>query len=264
MRLRSHTPLWRRLLRQAGRRLFRLAENNDEWRFGRNGEQWLLRELLQDHVRSGAVRPFVVFDAGANVGDYTHAVLRAARTAGCAVEVHVFEPSPRCLQVLRQSFAGDPQVRIVAGALASAKGEAVLYDGGLGSTLASLVPRDVLTGKAGAEVTVPLLRLGDYLAEQGIARVDLLKLDVEGSELAALHGLGERLRPENVGLIQFEYGGSTLDARATLRDFYALLGAQGYRVAKLFPNALEVRPYDVWMEHYAYANYVALPASAPL
>ena len=259
MRVRSHTPLWRRALRQAGRRLFRLAENNDDPRLEHNGEQWLLRELVQAHVRSGATRPLVVFDAGANVGGYTHEVLRAAQAAHCAVEVHLFEPSPRCLETLREAFAGVPAVRIVAAAVAAARGEAVLHDGGLGSSQASLVPRDVLSGDASAGVTVTLLPLGDYLAEQAIVHVDLLKLDVEGSELAALRGLGAHLRPATIGLVQFEHGGSALDARTTLRDVYELLAAQGYRVAKLFPHAVEVRDYAVWMEHYAYANYVALP-----
>src|SRR5262249_29672132 len=89
-------------------------------------------------------------------------------------------------------------------------------------------------------------------------RIDLLKLDVEGSELAALQGLAGRLRPDVVDAIQFEYGGTALDAGTTLRDSYRLLTGHGYVLAKLFPRALEVRSYRPWMEHYAYANYVAL------
>jgi Methyltransferase FkbM domain len=149
-------------------------------------------------------------------------------------------------------------VRIVGAALSDRAGEASLHDGAAGGSQASLVARDGRGAEASATITVPLIRLGDYLEEQAIGRVDLLKLDVEGSELAALRGLGERLRPEIVDAIQFEYGGTALDAGTTLREAYRLLEARGYVLAKLFPRALEVRGYRAWMEHYAYANYVAL------
>ena len=88
--------------------------------------------------------------------------------------------------------------------------------------------------------------------------VRAMKLDVEGHEVAALRGLGERLRPETVDVIQFEYGGAALDAGTTLRDLYRLLEGRGYALAKLFPRALELRDYRPWAEHFSYANYVAL------
>jgi FkbM family methyltransferase len=258
MKLRAQSPLWRRVARLLGRQLFRLAENNDDPRFSRNGEGWLLRRLLAEHARTGAARAFVVFDAGANTGGYTREVLAAARLAGCGVAVHAFEPSPHCLDGLHRNFGAEPAVRVIGAALADRTGAAALHDGRAGSSQASLVPRDVLSGDPAAAITVPLLRLGDYLEAHAVAHIDLLKLDIEGSELAALRGLGDRLRPDLIDVIQFEYGGATIDAGTTLRDLYRLLTARGYVVAKLFPRALEVRSYRPWMEHYAYANYVAL------
>lgn len=258
MKLRQHSPLWRRAVRLLGRQLFRLAENNDEPDLRRNGEGWLLRQLVRAHARRGTGRTFVAIDAGANVGDYTAVILQAGREAGCPVEVHLFEPSPRCVDGLKQRYAAESAVRITGAALADRPGEAALHDGRSGSSQASLVPREILSGDAATAITVPLMRLDDYLGEHGMTQVDLLKLDIEGSELAALRGLGERLRPAFVDVIQFEYGGAALDAGTSLRDFYHVLIAQGYVLAKLFPDALEVRSYRPWMEHYAFANYVAL------
>ena len=252
------SPFWRRVVRNVGRQLFRFAENNDDERMERNGERWLLRELLVAHRFGGAGRPFVVVDAGVNRGDYSRCVLQLAREIGVAVEIHAFEPAPACVAELRTAFAGEPAFRLTPSALSDRLGEATLYDGQSGSSLASLVPRAQHSQANGGSVSVPLLRLDDYLGTHRIARVDLLKLDVEGHEVAALRGLGERLRPETVDVIQFEYGGAALDAGTSLRDLYRLLEGRGYALAKLFPRALELRNYRPWMDHFSYANYVAL------
>jgi FkbM family methyltransferase len=238
--------------------LFHLAENNGDGRFARNGERWLVRELLAAHARAGSSRTFVAFDAGANVGDYTQLILKESRRVDVRAEVHAFEPSPMAAESLRRTFAGEGSVRIVAVALANQAGEATLFAGGAGSRLASLMPRAAHAAETAGAVAVSVERLDTYLTREAISRVDLLKLDVEGFELAALRGLGDQLRPEVVDVIQFEYGGTSLDAGATLRDLHQLLTAHGYVLAKLFPCALEARDYLPWMENYAYANYVAL------
>lgn len=193
------------------------------------------------------------------MGTYTTALLSEAARARCAIEVHAFEPSPACADVLRSSFANQPAVHVVAAALADDCGDAALYSGAQGSSQASLIQRDPsLQPDARHDVMVRRIRLADYLESESIERVDLLKLDVEGSELSALEGLGARLTPDCVRLVQFEYGGTTLDAGVTLGRLMQLLQARGYRVGKLFPHAVELRSYAPWMEHFAYSNYVAL------
>jgi hypothetical protein len=115
-----------------------------------------------------------------------------------------------------------------------------------------------------AAIAVRLQRPDDYLRQNNLARIDLLKLDVEGSEMAVLQGLGERLDPQSVKTIQLEYGGATRDAGVTLRALERVLVAKGYVFAKLFPRALEARVYREWMDNYAYANYVAVaPEGGP-
>ncbi len=258
MNLREHPPFLRRILRALGRRFYQWADGSAETRIERSGELWLVRELLQAHILAKTGRPFVAFDGGANAGGYTRLILQETRRLGGDSVVHAFEPSPGCLALLQQAFGAESTVRIVGAALTDRPGAAALFGGGGGSTLASLVPRPILGADKAETVQVPLLCLADYLVTQAIPRVDLLKLDVEGSELAALRGLGGQLRPETVDVIQFEYGGTAVDAGITLREIYALLTARGYVVARLFPRALEVRVYEAWMENYAYANYVAL------
>lgn len=257
MRSRLHSPFWRRALRALGGRLFRLAENNDNPYFATNGEKWLLRQVLQAHAAAKRGRPCMVFDAGANIGGYTRLALEEARRTGVELEVHAFEPSPSAGAALRRAFAAEPRVHIVEAALSNQAGEGALFGGRAGNSQASLVPRAAVSAEADM-VRVSLLRLEDYIAQQAIAYIDFLKLDVEGAEFSALQGLGACLRPDFVSTIQFEYGGTALDAGTTLREIYHLLTVRGFIVGKLFPRAMEVRPYRAWMENYAYANYVAL------
>ncbi len=238
--------------------MFRWAENNDDARISRNGEHWLMRQLLAAHAERGAKQPLVVFDVGANRGDYTRAILAAAAEIRCLVEVHAFEPSPKCVEALRRELSGDSRVRIVATAVSECNGVTSLFGGSEGSTHASLIARENTLADGGSTVEVRQQRLDGYLSANAISRVGLLKLDVEGLELAALRGLGDRLDPAFVEVVQCEYGGATFDAGASLRDLYRLFESRGYAVAKLFPHSLEVRPYRPWMEQFAYANYVAL------
>jgi len=44
------------------------------------------------------------------------------------------------------------------------------------------------------EFPIELIRLDDYVASKGIKRVDVIKLDIEGNELAALRGAEQTLR----------------------------------------------------------------------
>lgn len=251
-------PVWRRLLRMVGRRLFQWAENNGNADASRNGEEWFARSLVRAHAARGATRPWVVVDAGANAGDYSAMLHRFAQAEGCELVVHAFEPSRAARTRLQARFPEASWLRPVAKAVGEREGVAVLHGGASGATHASLIERAGSQETAVSSVEVEVTTLAAYLDGNHIARVDLLKLDIEGFELSALRGLGERLKPDLVAAIQFEYGGTTLDAGVTLRQLYALLEARGYRVAKLLPGGLAVRGYAPWMEHFNYANYVAI------
>ena len=146
----------------------------------------LMRRLLLS-------RP-VVFDVGANVGYYTF--LAAALLEGRGW-VHAFEPWDRVFRRLEDTTRRNRFDNVVLNrvAVSDVDGMVTLHlprpdaeDEHLSN--ASLIRGFVAQATA---VEVSAMRLESYCRARRIERVDLLKVDAEGSELMVLRGLGELL-----------------------------------------------------------------------
>ena len=133
--------------------------------------------FLRAHVQGGGV--FV--DVGANVGTYA---LALARDVGASGKVIAIEPHP--VTHARLSFnhaaSGFGQVKLVQAAAGAEDGELLIETDGDNLGASHIVPGDA-SGKA---IRVPSRRLSRILEEASVARVDALKIDVEGYEDRAL------------------------------------------------------------------------------
>jgi FkbM family methyltransferase len=125
-------------------------------------------------VRAG----YVVHDLGANVGFYT---LLGARLAGDAGMVYSFEPLPRNLGYLRKHVAmnGFGNCRVIDAAVADFDGEMTLE--------ASEAPTTAHLSEGG-DLSVRVVRLDSLLERGEIRAPDVMKIDIEGSEVKALAG----------------------------------------------------------------------------
>ena len=130
------------------------------------------------------------------------------------------------------SLNGIQQVTAVPMGLADRGGRAVIYrrdtpyaDGTVNEGLGSLFADGQRSSAAGE---IELTTLDDYCAQAGIERLDLLKIDVEGAELAVLRGGAktiERYRP----FIIVEVQEQTADnAGYTVQELIFWLLARGY------------------------------------
>jgi len=138
-------------------------------------------EYRRDMLSKG----MVVVDAGAYIGLYT---CMAAAIAGDSGKILAFEPDPvNHRQLLNNvKLNGYKNVTIVQCALAETPGKAKLYMKHHG-TVSSLVG----DGKC---VDVDLDTLDNVVARMGMARVDLIKIDVEGFELPVLRGAEKTIK----------------------------------------------------------------------
>jgi FkbM family methyltransferase len=164
------------------------------------------------------VRPGdVVWDIGANVGDYTGRFAAAVGPDGAVVAV---EPAPASAAACRA--LGMANVRVVERALSDAPGEAPFVADGK-------APTNRLDAGGGERVRVTT---GDLLmAECGPPNV--VKIDVEGYEVEALRGMSRVLASPGLRAVFVEVHFGLLDRREVRgggRQVEALLSGAGFRV----------------------------------
>ena len=104
---------------------------------------------------------------------------------------------------------------------------------------------------------VPVTTREVYCSQQGLTEVDFLKVDAEGHDLAVLQGAGALITEGRVAAVQFEFGGTNIDARTFLRDFVRLLSPH-YRLYRLLLDGLEELHYSEREEIFVATNYLAL------
>lgn len=220
-----------------------------------SGERGVL-EMLKGRLPL-SVTP-IVFDVGANVGDYA---MLAADVLGFGMSLHCFEPSTSAFAELRRRIG--PQTHDTFAhpfGLSDASRTAPLHTDALGSGMASVHPRRLAHfGRALAvEERATFRRLDDVCRELGVSRIDLLKLDVEGHELAVLRGTGDMLTSGAIGMIQWEMGGCNLDSRTTFQDLWYALHER-YDIARVVVDGLVPMPrYREQDEVYVCSNFVAV------
>ena len=215
--------------------------------------RFMYREIFDDEVytREGVTLPdgACVLDVGANIGLFT--LYAALHVPGA--RIFAFEPIPEVFEVLRQNvglydvdavllpyaladaphdaarFTYYPGVSLISGRYADAadadavadhiRGELAADDQdtapGVGEAVADLVGDRL----AARHITVPVRTVSQIIDEERIDRIDLLKIDVERSELDVLRGVDTRHWPriDQVCLEVHDTG----DRLAQVRDLLA-------------------------------------------
>jgi len=185
--------------------------------------------FLQQVLRPGDT----VLDVGANCGALT---LVAAHQVGTRGRVYAFEPGETIRQRLEANLAENPQIQsgvtVMPVGLGAATEERFYYEDphyrGNGALFQS------------QGIPVSVVRLDDWVAEQGIGAIALIKIDVEGMEYDVLRG-GKSTLSRYQPMIYFE----TLplfyaDKPYTIQTVYEFLITLGYRIVQPTPPYGEI------------------------
>jgi FkbM family methyltransferase len=154
-------------------------------------------EPLETRFCAALTRPgSVVIDIGANIGYYT---LLFAKAVGPTGKVFAFEPDHDNFHLLNENIRvnGYENVVPVQAAVSDSNECIQLYR----NDANRMDHRTYAPGISWIPVTVDATRLDDYVKLGGLS-VDLIKMDIQGSEPAALKGMAKILNEnENVVLI---------------------------------------------------------------
>jgi FkbM family methyltransferase len=139
----------------------------------------------------------VVIDCGANIGAF--AVLAATKASD--VRVLAFEPEPVTYECLRDNVrlnGLDSQIECLRYGLAAEHGDHALLRRDDCFTMHRVSEGSVSYGHSraagDAQETVTCVALDEIVAERGLTRCNLIKMDIEGAEGSALRGASDTLR----------------------------------------------------------------------
>lgn len=171
------------------------------------------------------VRPGqVVLDVGANVGYYSLLFAKWMKATGV---VHSFEPFAATANRLRRNLELNPAL----------KGTIQVHEIALSDRVGTVSMTIPETGNSGrncisndANGSIPMLTLDAFVEREKLSRVDCIKVDVEGSEVAFLRGAAGTIRKYRPVIMIEIFSGGLGRYGFTPADVVELLGGWRYRL----------------------------------
>lgn len=217
-------------------------------------------ELMVQSVVAAGRSDLVVFDVGANVGQWSGRVQATCQRAGVQSGwLHIFEPSAATCEAARVGLINSAPLQVIVNqfGLSDQDGVATLFKPHELAGSNSVYPVE-LPSRSLSQESIELRRLDEYCVDKSISHIDLLKIDAEGHDCLVLIGAAGMLVSESIDVIQFEYNYRWMGARRYLRDAFELLARHGYDLGKVTPDGIEwYTAWDPELETLREANYLA-------
>lgn len=134
----------------------------------------------------------VVIDAGAYTGDWSAQIIQRYDP-----KMYLFEPVSRYANDLANRFASNPKVVIRNVALGACDGTARISNAADASSISTIKPDE------GEQIQIRDVH--DAIQEHSLSKIDLLKLNVEGSEYEIIPRLFEKGMLTNIEHIQVQF-----------------------------------------------------------
>ncbi|QHT70546.1 FkbM family methyltransferase [Rhodocytophaga rosea] len=219
---------------------------------GDNGEKWLINKVYQYYSKK-KITP-IIFDVGANIGEYSAALLQTFRKN---IQLYSFEPSLRTFKLLQNnSLLAHSTINLYNIGFSHEKTKARfsynIHDPATSSLYSLTNNNDTIIEE------VELTTIDDFCFLHHISHIHFIKVDVEGNEVNVLKGASQIISSNKIDFIQFEFGPRNVDSRTFLKDFYIVLEAK-FNIYRILRNGLyPLNPYHQDYEAFLAGNYLAI------
>jgi FkbM family methyltransferase len=214
-------------------------------------------DQLATRLVTSIIQPNTTFiDVGAHIGS----IIAQVASTDPSVKIVAIEAIPEKVTKLQRRF---PFVELHSCAVGDYSGEVSFFINKTRSGFSSLQKPTLDTEDKIVEITVPIRRLDEIVSPNN--SIDIIKIDVEGAELAVLRGSAAILG-NNRPVIMFESGPPIDKSLENLKqDLYDFLSKNSYRI--LIPNRVAHNDPGLsqhgFVESHLYprrtTNYFAIP-----
>ena len=218
--------------------------------------------LVSKIVRAG----MMVFDIGANIGDYS---ILFSKLVGVYGKVYSFEPTLSTFNKLKVRLTNSKcnNVYPFQEAVYSDNAQIEFNEFSEDFSAWNSIGRPQMLDPQGSGQYVPIVNteivetitLDSFCKNNDIKKIDYLKIDVEGAEIDVLQGATELLRKKYIYFIQFEISQKMLEGlNRNAQSTFDILNEHGYECHRISRNG-DIGEKVTNSDSF-YENYIAFPS----
>ncbi len=210
-----------------------------------SGELHIIKQLKKNMTNG------VIFDIGANVGDWSKFVIDEYKDID--YRLCMFEPSTSAYDKMTQNIQPTNSIK-----------QFKMGFGDKNETI-KIYFDDEAQGSAGAFIKdakyseeIQVYTIDNFCQINKIEKISFLKMDVQGYEYNILVGAKEMLKNGRIECIQFETDEPNIENRIFFKDFWNLLHDKYRLYHSLYNGLIEIKEYHYSLENFNCMNYLAI------
>ena len=202
-------------------------------------------------------KDLLLIDVGGHQGSYTDELLNNFPKAN----IIIFEASLNKYKALIDKYKDKKNVSVENFAVSNISGKGKLYSNSDKDSLATLYKREEKNRDRlfSHEEDIEIIQLSEYWSEKlDFQKIDLIKLDIEGSEFDVIKDLENYL--EKINLVQFEFGEANISSRIFFKDFWNIFSQNNFLIYRYTHTGhlIQIYEYSEYDEFFRYTNYLAV------